>query len=496
VIGNRRFVAGALALCWLLCLCAALTSEVNRDEHMYQAAAALLAHERLYADYAFLQPPYAVWIYAGVQELTPGDRVLLGARLFKALVAAGLLVALFRLLRRLASDPVLAALLVALLVHDSVVRGMVGLARNYDLAQLAILGALLLLPLRRTDPQGRLRLVLAGTLAGAAVGCKLTYAPLALAAVGWPLVAPACFVAGRRALAWTAIGCVAGLLPLGGACLGVDPAVLRFNLLDYHLLNGTWHVRAGAGEGLDLAGRVHDARRLYRDTDHAALAVLTLVAAALTGWRGRPRGDSGGRLGWLLVAAGVVMVAVPSPVQPAYYAPLLVGAAAVAASCAARLAGGARRALGMVAAAACLVAVAHHGAADLRLLRAAARPAAWPVARLHEAGEALAALTADRPDQPIATTHPLYALAAGRPLESAFATGEFAWRVGDLVDDEAQRRFRLVSPRTLPALIAERPPAAIVVEAAAPWDGPLVDAARARGWRRAALAPGVDAWLP
>ena len=494
---RRRWpVVAILAVSWLVCLALTLTEPVNRDEHMYQAAAALLGQSQLYEDVAFFQPPYMAWAYAGWQRLVPGEWILLSARVFKALLALGLLLVLFRLLRRLGADGLLAALLVLLLVHLSAVRGIVGVARNYDLAQLVVLSALLVLPLRPGDEAGRARLVLAGMLAGVAVGVKLTYLAPALVVVGWPLIAPAAQADGRHNVLWTSVGALLGLTPAFVLLVTTDLAAVRFDLVDYHLLNATWHEREGLGLGLDPAGKLHEVRRLYRHTDNAALLVLTMMSLGLAIRRGRGDSSPVWRLAPWLLAAGVVMVAVPRPIQPAYFAPLLVAAILMVATAAACLEGRSRRTLTVIAAAACLVTVVHHGTDDVRRLGRLGAPRTWPVVRLHEAGRALADLTAHVPDQPVVTTHPLYALEAGRPLAPELATGEFAWRLGDLLAPETQRRFHLVTPGTLADLLAVQTPSAVVVEAASPWDEPLAAWARGAGWRTASVAGGVLAWLP
>ena len=485
-----------LALSCLLCLAIALSQPVDIDEHMYLAAARSVGEAQLYDDVAFFQPPYAAWTYAGWLAILPGDHVLLPARLLKALLAAGLVLALYRLLRRFGAPAPLAAALVLLIVHLTPVRLTVGLARNYDLAQLAILLAVLLLPLRPGDREGRARLLAAGALAGAAVGFKLTYAAPAAVVVAWPLIAPTTLEAGRREAVWTLAGALLGLLPLLLALLFADPAAVRFDLVDYHLLNARWHAQAGLGQGLDLRGKLHDLRRLYRETDLACLLALSLTALVLVRLRGRDWSRTVWRLALALLGAGALMVAVPRPVQTAYYVPSLLALTMLVAVAAVRLDEGPRRLLTAVAVLAALVCVGHQGADDLRRLGRLGQAETWPAVRLHAAGRNLAELTASHRDRAVATTHPLYVLESGRPLEPRFATGVFAWRLGELLDRERQERFRLVTPQTFGELMATRPASAVIVVAVGPWDEPLGAWARAAGWRPAPLAGGVVAWLP
>jgi hypothetical protein len=496
----------ALAVVRLLCLALALTAPLDRDESMYQAAAALLGEGRLYADVPFLQPPYAAWLHGGWQRLWPGDHVLLEARLLAALTAGILAEALLAFWRRLGAPAWAAALLLLLVFQDGIVRETAALARNYDPAQLAVVLALLVLPWRTDGRARRFRSLAGGGLAGVAVGLKLTYAPLALVAVAWPLLWPG----RRREVLWTAAGAVLGLLPAVASLAGVDPAALRFQLLDYHVLNARWHAQEGLGRGLDLAGKLDDARRLHRETDHLMIVAPGLIAGVLvarTWWRARRVASDAAQavpraVALLMLLAGVVMVAVPRPVQFAYYVPLLLGCCALVA--AALGAGGRgrgesrpeRRLLGIALALATLVAVVHRAPDSIDLARQAVRPSAWPPSTVHEAGRALAARTADVPNRPVATTHPIYALEAGRPLLPGLASAEFVWRLHGLLDPGLERRLGVVTPRNLARVLAASPPSAVVVRADGPWDAPLVAWARSQDWRSVALPGGAVAWLP
>jgi len=489
---TRLAPAAALVIAAVIGLGLAATAPLDRDESMYQAAAAALGSARLYEDVPFFQPPYAAWIHGVWHHVVPGDWVLGSARLLDALVGVALACLLLRLWRRLGAPPLVAALLLLLLWHDAVLRLVLGAARNYDLAQLAIVVALLGLPWRLEDPAaGRARLTASGILAGIAVGLKLTYVPLALVAVGWPLLLPG----RRRAVAWTALGAGLGLAPAMAAFATVDLAKVRFQLLDYHLLNAQWHAREGLGRGLDLAGKLDDARRLYRETGHAAVLSLGVVSAALVFARGdrqvllrRPPW----LLACLLVAAGVVMLAVPRPLQLAYYAPLLIGLASLAAAACGQLAGRARAALVAVVLVAALVGIGHRSAANLALARQVARPQDWTAVAVHRTGQRIARLTEQaagrKASRPIATAHPIYALEAGRPLLAGLAPGEFGWRLGDLLGADRARQQGLIIPALLDSALRAAQPAAIVVREDGPWDAPLVDWARQAGWHPIPLA--------
>jgi hypothetical protein len=97
----------------------------------------------------------------------------------------------------------------------------------------------------------------------------------------------------------------------------------------------------------------------------------------------------------------------------------------------------------------------------------------------------------------VATTHPIYVLEAGLRLYPELGAAEFAWRSGSLLSPEQRERFRLASGETLESLLRERPPAAILIETRAPWDGPLLDWAQEKGWRQIApMDSTLLIWTP
>jgi hypothetical protein len=469
----------------------ALTQPIGRDEHMYQAAAA--SDLRLYEEVAFFQPPYAAWAYAGWQRLVPGDHVLLGARLFKAVLAVVFAVVFYRVARRLGAPPLLAAVLVLLVANVELCLESMAVARNYDLAQLSILLPMLWLPLRPAGRGDRVRLVAAGCGAGMAVGFKLTYAAPALVLVLWPLLAPAAVASGRRGIVWTALGAAVGLVPLLVLAASTDLVAFRFNVLDYHLLNA--QRLELEGEDLNLGARLDSARRLWRATDTAVVLVLVAIAVVLARWRGRPRSGMDWRLVTGMLLAGLAMAVLPRPVLPAYYQPLILGLLLAVALLAGSLDDRGRRWLAGVAVVAWLVAAVHNAPEHGRRLARSVDRDTWPAEQVHRAGLTLATATAGRPERPVVTLHALYALEAGRPLAREFTTGVFAWRLGVLLDPSSQRRFHLVTPATVDSLLGAVPPAAIVVEATGPWDAPLVDWARQHGYELAPLMAGTLAFL-
>ncbi|MBD3220664.1 hypothetical protein GF314_05435 [bacterium] len=497
-VTGPRAAGVMLVLAALTVVVVGLSTPVSRDEHLYLAAAALAGDLRPGADFAILQGPLSTWYHAAVLAVWPGAEVLLPARLAQIVVAWLVGLVLWAVMRRLGASRLLAAALLLLLVHTEVVRESLGVARNYEPAILLSLLPWLLLPLEPGDPEHRWRLVAAGALATLAVGLKLTHAATAVVTILWPAVAPTTTTGGRRDVLWTLLGAglAAGLALL--VLLGTDAELVRFGLVDYHLANARFHEAAGLGGGMTVAGKFDDAARLIRRTDLAAWSVLVVIALGLAAASGRGRPVVRWRVGAVLLAAGAVMVAVPRPVQTSYYATLLLGGVLVVAATPAWLGARARRArrsLVALALVATAIAVVHISGRDVRAASVALRPDAWPARIVHDAGRRLDRAIGERRGR-VLTTHPLYALEAGRPLDPAMATGVFVWRLGDHLDRRLAADPRLLVPARLGAHLAVRPPVAIVVEAAAPWDAPLSRWARAREWRMHPLAGGTVAWIP
>lgn len=496
--GSERWGARLLlVLAWLACLAAALTEPVNRDEHMYLGAASLASEHRIYADFAFLQTPYSVWVYQLGSQVTPGDWILLPARLLKTLVAAAIIVVLFAVARRLGARPILAGGLVLLLFQNELVRRMAGLARNYDFAQLAILAALLLAPVRRDDPRGAGRLFLVGAVTTAAIGFKLTYAPLALLVLAWPVLAGA--VRDGRGLFALAAGAATGLIPLAISLVGVDPAAVRFNLLDYHFLNAEFHVQEGYEPHATLLGRAARGLGITLAADHRPLVGMALAAAilGLAPWPSPRARRPGAPVAFAVafLAAAALMGVLPRPLQTYYLAPVFFGLVLLVAALAERMASSAVRSLVILCVVLIAVDVSIQGTAALRVATTAIRPAEWTAVRVHRSGRELAAASSG--EGPVATTHPIDALEAGLDIYPELGTGEFVWRSGSMLSAAQRRRFRVACAADLDSLLRAKPPGLVLVEEGARWDDPLAAWAENAGWRPGSTADSaLRYWSP
>ena len=494
---ERRVSLALLAVCWLLCAATALTEPLDRDEHMYLTAARLSGELQLYEDFAFLQTPYSVGVYRLVLALTPDPWTLLPARGMKILVTGAMIALLFVALRRLGARPLLAAGLVTLLYQNEQIRETASLARNYDFAQISILAGICLVPLRAGDDDGPWRMIAVGMLAAVAVGFKLTYAPLAALLVAWPLVA-----AGGRRLThagWIGVGAFTGMLPAVAVMVGVDPAALQFNLLEYHFLNAELHSATGYEPLASLWDRISRTGGNLLAREQRPLFAMTVFAVTLNvaPWS-RPRTWTPGYRAWfvlIFLVAAAIMAAVPRPIQGAYFGPAYFGMVLFVAVASDRLSTQGARAVLVLCLVTAAISAAMNAGYEVRVLTRALDPDHWTGVTLHRNGEQVAALAA--PGLPVLTTHPLVALEGGRTIYPELATGEFTWRAGKLLGDEQRTLIRSTSEESFADLLVARPPGAVITESDAFWDEPLAVWAAEAGWIEHVLDDArVRVWAP
>ncbi|MEJ2721876.1 MAG: hypothetical protein P8181_12165, partial [bacterium] len=142
-----------------------------------------------------------------------------------------------------------------------------------------------------------------------------------------------------------------------------------------------------------------------------------------------------------------------------------------------------KRALRLLAWSGTLLLVAMNGTRDFQRGRALFEPQRWTGVELHDDAVVLRSLipVEDR-NRPVATLSPLMALEAGLPIYKELATGQFAYRIGELLSADEQARFRTTSPQRLPELLSLSPPSAVLVGGAGDLDSSLVHFAQKSGF--------------
>ena len=474
----------------VLLFAGAMARDVTYDEDQYLAAGWLVAQGMLpYRDFVYLQPPLYPFVLGAAFKVSGGYYLLTGRVVTFALglVGGGFL---WAVLRRLGAGLALATVLMAACLGSPFLASTLSNTRN-DALPLALMLAGLWLHVRMAD-RSWWGLAGAALLLGLAVEAKLTYlfGPVALGI--WALWAP------RRRMLPVLVGTAVAALP-AIAFYAMAPEALRFGLLDYHLVApADWYGRQGMEDVLHLGARltmVLDWMVLGGNLSLLTLsAVLCLVAMA----RGRSWHAPGGLLVGMLCGAALLAL-VPSPAWAMYYAPV----APLLAACIAHLDRTTvhlanpmkKRVLFGVAGLASVPVLA------LLLVDVAnlAHRHGWAGLAAHDTAESLRAAMPRGGE--VATLFPHLTMDAN-PVRPDLAAGPFVFRSGGVFGAAALTRLHGLTPATLEAAFAARPPAAIYVGPFSgawrvPMDQALAAYAQSHGWHMAGSAPaGTALWLP
>lgn len=485
------FAATALVLAVL-----ALSLPVDHDEGQYVGPFALAGHARAFADFTYLQTPLQLWLTAPLAALARGW-ALVALRLANAAMALGELGLIYAAQRRLGVPSRRALIACGLLLAAYPFEFSSVVARNDVLPALLEAGALLagIAALERPR-QGWAFWALAGLMLGAAASAKVSYA---LPATGMGL-----FLLWS---AWKRRAGIADVIGFGlGGLVGLVPSAVGYLaapdnfiwcVITYASQAAHWWYRSiGLGQRLSLPARAWEGA--FHLAVGPALAMLAGVVAA--GARRAAPGPAV-RLLQALAITGLVAAFLPSPMQRQYFAPMLVPLV-VLWGVHDPLKG--RRWLVALTLVGVAIGIARMGyvAGEAALGMAAGR-APPPVAltdQAHWIGRALAAVHASGE---VVTPSPQAVLDSGAALDPRFSSGAFAYRSGDMLDDDRLRRLHLTSPRTLVRDLDARPPGAIVTgyEPASGRTHRDVDDdfrafARARGYRRIVSPDGVaELWI-
>ncbi len=488
-----------VALAFLLLLSRAVHREMDHDEHLFVASAALLADHGLlpYRDYPYVHMPNLVFVNAGIFRLT--DHRFLAARVLSvacAAVTVGLLftaatgtLGAWSSARRLTVGAAAVVLLVAnpLFIYTS------GRAWNHDLPTLLTMLAVLV-HLAALGAPARVRILFAasGFLIGAAAGTRLTYL-LAVPAFALTVL----FVRGGRTireravlLSWHGLGLALGLLP-ALVLLVASPDRFVFGNLGYPAVS-TRLLRA-----MTFRDKLGYLNGLVAESGQLALAIaLVLVVPWKAALTSRLDDAPALRVRFTLLVALCLLAgafAVTPSQRQYFYAPVPFVILAVVYGLAYRLGRDDEPRLHarvLLVTAFVAVAYGYPSYQGHPLLPVDG----WFPWRLHQVGLEIARRVGRGP---VLTLAPIWAIEGGADIYPEFATGPFAWRTGHLLQPSRRQRLGIVSPVELPELLRDRPPAAILVGFEGRLEVPFLEYVRERGYRPIEL-PGGDGgvlWL-
>lgn len=434
----------------------ALIAPLNHDESQYLAAAELTRSGRPFVDFLYLQTPLQPYLTAPIAALADGY-ALIALRIATALMALATLWFVFSAQRRMGvgeKTAIGATLLLALTYSfqfgATVVRNDMLPAMLLALGTYAAVAAI-------AGGRRKWLWTAAGLALGAAASSKISYAVPAAALGLFHLI----LVLQRRDrnslidASACAAGALIGLLPIALSFMAA-PQAFHYGVFEFGAQGPFhWYRLNGVGYRLGLDWKLIDtATALARGP-----AGIALVVVAWAAFRRTKRSDSRLLLD-LLIVGGLVAALLPTPTWRQYLIPLLpplfvrLGLAWQDGAVSGRwrtIVLGAFVITGIVG----LV-------QPVQWMSRLTKGKANPITVTREAHWIGDRLRAANRQGDVATLSPQVVIDSGFPLDGRFAAGPFLYRSGDLLSDEQQRAFRVVSPRTLDRFLSERPPVAIV----------------------------------
>ncbi len=491
--------------------------EMRNDEQLYATPVALLDQSKLYQDVFYNHVPGSAWAFNAVGAFIGSDQVLLPARLgvfFGWMVFAAFLI---WSTVKLTGSRALAALLVVLVVANDYLLGVTGVTATNNFLPLPFAYAGLTLFVlgaenaasaasRRT---GFVYVLIAGMCLSIAASFKASAAAFILpTAIASLLLPPRLAIVER--LKWVttplAIGGIVAASPVL-LLMARDPATFFAHVLEYHTVAQPEYWAAARAFEPSVAfaapAKALLAHQIY--FTGANLLLLSVVALAMVSTAGAPNATPSAaprrafadRLAlfdastlFVLAAAAIaaLLAFAPTPSFPQYFAPPLIAAPLLAALLFRRLDASARTRIEPALIGLAALAGLAFAPRVVQYLPALAKPEKWTVNRVHQTGEDIAAaLAAQGRTGPVATFFPVYPLEAGLEVYPEFATGQFAYRVGDLIEPKLRDFYVTTSPNDLRAFFEASPPAAILVGFSEHLEAPLIDYAAANGY-----APAKD----
>jgi hypothetical protein len=469
---------------------------LNHDEHQFLAPAVLLATEGLqpYRDLPLFHLPNQVLLYAAAFRFS--DHYVLTAKMLAVLFSIGMAVLVFRAGRcevEQGSGWGKTLLLpgtigLVFLLFDPLFCYTTGKTWNHDISAFFALAAV------ASQAQG-LKLGsagwfgLAGTLAGLAVGTRLTLLPLL------PALALTCLLVPtwkKRAALATVLTC--------GACIALLPSFYYLATAPEAFLFGNLEFpRLRLLDPNDE--RVRKTMTWWRKGRFFAKEVVLpswpvfiafFAFAARPGWRWLRSPKTGS------AACGVALVALPalllgcflpSRYQYQHYFVLIpVLTYAIASS----LVSAPRRHLQIASVLAIVALVA--GIAEYRKVGEVFQQEEWAAMKVRALG---AEIHRHLPAGKVLTLAPTLPLEGGLRIYPEFATAPFAWRAAEFLEPSRREGFKVVAPSDLESFLKADPPAAILTGVEErELEEPIVAYARAHHFRPVKLPKKRLLWLP
>jgi hypothetical protein len=478
---------------------------VDVDEHPFIATGAMMARHGLlpYRDYHYNHMPTQVIIYSLLFRLT--DHLLLIARLFQDVCAAGLAALLAAvahhavrhrsaIFRRL----FVGGIVTAFVAHPLFTRT-AGLSWNHDLATFACVAGLVVLAYGASRRYSFAWALLAGALAGLSVTSRLTYAPAMLAYGLLPLLHPDLRPRQRVGML---VGLSVGFLIAASPALWVllqSPRNAYFGNFLYPKLNTAYHLRWDRHARFKLIPIILYYLQLWFTLP--GNGIVTIAFALLMGATLQLRRVLLDRFHCLLFIVLVAVVCliggsfVPAPpFEQYFYPPVPFMILGITLCLAAREGLEQERHLQWLFAFGLAITVGfalpqYRGMAQLFSVNR------WTPIRTHALGVELAAHT--QPGK-ILTLEMVYPVEGGRDIYERLATSRFGLRTAPFLSAADREQYLMPLPAELDALFVTDPPQGYYVQASAdPGLERVMEADALRhGYRETTLPSGARLWLP
>jgi hypothetical protein len=484
--------------------------EMRKDEQLYATPTVLLDQYRLYDDVFYNHVPGSAWIFDAVQDVTGAENVLLTARavVFAFWVLFGAVLTWSTL--RLTGSIAVTALICVLLLTNQYLLGPTGITatNNFMPLPLIYLGLVLfILGVRRAEGAAEATAAPAAALVFAAGVCISLATAIKVNAIVFAVaVAIAAFVVGRID-SWTSrFRAVVGPLAAGGTLAAVPVLAVAFRDFE-RFLAGVLHYNTGPHRAywrlaveqdpdvaMSLSGKIVLVHQIL--FTGANLLLFSALAAVLTVHVAQ-RGVAGALKRWdwpvyFIAATGILAMLLafqPTPSFPQYFAQFLVPVALLLVLLFRCLDDEPKK---IVTPAMLALALAGGVVGAPRILQdmpTLARPAAWTVNVVHQDGVRIAdELRARGLDGPVAALFPMFPLEGGLEVYPEFATGPFAYRVGDIADPELLAQYVTTTPENVHKLLEAKPPAGVLVGFSSGLDSPLLDFVRSEGFEKTDIA--------
>jgi hypothetical protein len=459
------FMFACLAALCVAMVFHSLTEWFHTDEEVYVTPAYLAQHMRLYADFLYLQTPIYPLVLSKLLMLFSSVSPFLIARLLSAALTIGSVIVFFDLAARLSKSKRVAAILASLFASAPLMLLAYGSARN-DIMPIffglcGVWFALRGLDAEREQFGSYLALFLAGFWMALAVGAKLTAAFIPLSAMLY------IFLRAKRGLLPLILGGAAGSLPIVYYATTAFDKFLFGNATFHLTIYKEFYTDIGMAEFITWPYRVRIMMLTWAAEPALVVAALFIAVVAFTAWRRGPLLDiirkhllADRIFIILLMVAAIPFVLLPSSPGKQYLQPAV---PYVLLSCAAlyplaqRIVE--RRQMLFFVNIAVAVLALQAGRFVVEAVQNL-NPSLWTVTEVHDLSVLIARHTKKGA---VATLYPILALDAGSPIYPQFSLGVFFFRSGNHFAPERVLELNGVSPTTLPHLLSEKPPAAVLI---------------------------------